>query len=54
MYSRRSRGYIIFYLVYHNITLGRVPLEVVSDNHSSAPIYVQQGGIVVLDRHLVL
>ena len=30
------------------------PLEVVGDNHSPAPIYVQQWDIVVLDRHLVL
>ena len=30
-----------------------MPLEVVSDNHSPAPIYVRQWDIVVLDRHLV-
>ena len=30
------------------------PLEVVGDNDSPAPIYVQQWDIVVLDRHLVL
>ena len=30
------------------------PLEVVSDNHSHAPIYVMQWDIVVLDRHVVL
>ena len=30
------------------------PLEVVGDNHSPAPIYVQQWDIVVLDRHLVV
>ena len=29
-------------------------LEIVGDNHSPAPIYVQQWDIVVLDRHLVL
>ena len=28
--------------------------EVVGDNHSHAPIYVQQWGIVVLHRYLVL
>ena len=31
-----------------------IPLEVVGDNHSPAPIYVWQWNIVVLDRHLVL
>ena len=30
------------------------PLEVVSDNHSPAPIYVRQWDIVVLNSHLVL
>ena len=31
-----------------------MPLEVVGDNHSPAPIYVWQWNIAVLDRHLEL
>ena len=31
-----------------------MPLEVVRNNHSPAPIYVRQWDIVVLDRNLVL
>ena len=48
MYSRRSRS-ISDWGVWR-----RMPLEVVGDNHSPAPICVRQWDTVVLDRHLVL